>query len=127
MVRQECPRALLILPLTLDSGGLASENSLKWLRARSRAVPPARHQPQELEGPLGARGHGARAPGGGSKLVIGHLQELRVHVPDALSLGVEQELVVAAVRTDRWAEETASLRVKSKQPTLSSPRSLSGG
>ncbi|DAA18296.1 TPA: hypothetical protein BOS_19411 [Bos taurus] len=57
------------------------------------------------------RGRGA--PGGGSKLVIGHLQELRIHVPDALSLGVEQELVVAAVRTDRWAEETASLRVES--------------
>lgn len=30
-----------------------------------------------------------------SKLVIGHLQELRVHIPDGLSLGVEQELVAA--------------------------------
>lgn len=98
-VRRECPRALLILPLTLDSGGLASENSHKWLCARSRAVPPAHRHQAQLKGPLGARGRGA--PGGGSKLVIGHLQELRIHVPDALSLGVEQELVVAAVRTDR--------------------------
>ena len=55
-VWQECPRALLILPLTLDSGGLASENSHKWLRARSRAVPPAHRHQAQLEGPLGTQG-----------------------------------------------------------------------
>lgn len=55
-VRRECPRALLILPLTLDSGGLASENSHKWLCARSRAVPPAHRHQAQLKGPLGAQG-----------------------------------------------------------------------
>lgn len=35
-----------------------------------------------------------------SQFVIGHFQELRIHVPDALALGVEQELVVAAIGTD---------------------------
>lgn len=35
-----------------------------------------------------------------SQFVIGHFQELRIHVSDALALGVEQELVVAAVSTD---------------------------
>lgn len=59
--------------LTIDLRRPASENSHKWL-AQGPGRPPAHcHQPQELEGPLGARGHGARAPGGGSKLVIGHL------------------------------------------------------
>lgn len=77
-----------------------------------------------MRGRWAPRGRGARAPGEGSKLVVRHLQELRIHVPDTLSLGVEQELVVAAVRTDRWAEETASLSVKSKQPALSRPRDL---
>lgn len=37
-----------------------------------------------------------------SQFVIGHFQELCVHVPDALALGVEQELVVAAISTDCW-------------------------
>ena len=88
---------------------------------------PITTSPRSSRGRWAPRARGARTPGGGSQLVVGHLQELRIHVPDALPLGVEQELVVAAVRTDRWAEETVSLRVKSKQPALSSLHRLSGG
>ena len=124
-VRLEYPRALLILPLTLDSGGLLQKTATSgFAQGPGPSLQPIVTRPSS-RGRWAPRGRGA--PGGGSKLVISHLQELRIHVPDALSLGVEQGLVVAAVRTDRWAEETASLRVKSKQCALSSPRSLSGG
>lgn len=36
-----------------------------------------------------------------SDLLVRHLQELRVHVPGTLPLGVEEELVIAAVSTNR--------------------------
>lgn len=129
-VGRECPRALKILPLTLDSGGLALENRRQRMASRQGPRPspqPITTTPRSSRGRWAPRACGTRTPGGGSQLVVGHLQELRIHVPDALPLGVEQELVVAAVRTDRWAEETMSLRVESKQPALSSLHRLSGG
>lgn len=57
---------------------------------------------------LGERGHpeeGAHASRT-SDLLVGHLQELGVHVSGTLPLLVEQELVVAAVSTNGCREES---------------------
>ena len=45
-------------------------------------------------------GGGGTGQIGASDLVVGHLEELGVHVPGALPLLVEQEFVVAAVGAD---------------------------
>lgn len=54
-VRWECPRAPLILPLTLHSGGLASENSHEWLHDKVPGRPSGPSSPAP-----GARGAAGR-------------------------------------------------------------------
>lgn len=86
------PRALLILPLTLDSGGLLQKTATSGLaQGPGRPSSPLSPAPGSSRA-TSARGHGARAPGGGSKLVIGHLQELRVHIPTHSPLGLNRNL-----------------------------------
>lgn len=88
-------------------GGLAQEGRQPCMasRPRSQAVPRAPH-PQAW----GAGTSPRSLWGTGwwhwpcswveSQLVVSHLQELRTHIPGALALGAEQELVVAAIGTD---------------------------
>lgn len=72
-----------------------------WLPGQGPPAAPPAGAHQGAGAGTSPRSLGALSTAGaGSQLVVGHLQELGVDVSDALPLGVEQELVVAAVCTD---------------------------
>lgn len=91
-VRLEYPRALLILPLTLDSGGLLQKKQPQVAaQGPGPSLQPC-HQPQELEGPLGARGHGARSWWRVKACHRSSPGTARTHIPDASPLGLNRNL-----------------------------------